>query len=94
MDGAAHPCTGPTGCHACEVEIDPETGVVEMQRYCVVEDVGAVLNPMLLRGQLQGGIVQGFGQIVLKRFVPAVRPGSAEPGPRWMLRADRRRLAR
>ena len=61
--------TFPTGCHACEVEIDPETGVVEMQRYCVVEDVGTVLNPMLLRGQLQGGIVQGFGQIVLERFV-------------------------
>ena len=61
--------TFPTGCHTCEVEIDPETGVVEMQRYCVVEDVGTVLNPMLLRGQLQGGIVQGFGQIVLERFV-------------------------
>ena len=61
--------TFPTGCHACEVEIDPETGVVAMQRYCVVEDVGTVLNPMLLRGQLQGGIVQGFGQIVLERFV-------------------------
>ena len=61
--------TFPTGCHTCEVEIDPETGVIEMQRYCVVEDVGTVLNPMLLRGQLQGGIVQGFGQIVLERFV-------------------------
>ena len=61
--------TFPTGCHVCEVEIDPETGVVEMQRYCVVEDVGTVLNPMLLRGQLQGGIVQGFGQIVIERFV-------------------------
>ena len=61
--------TFPTGCHACEVEIDPATGVVEMQRYCVVEDVGTVLNPMILRGQLQGGIVQGFGQIVLERFV-------------------------
>ena len=61
--------TFPTGCHTCEVEIDPETGGVEMQRYCVVEDVGTVLNPMLLRGQLQGGIVQGFGQIVLERFV-------------------------
>ena len=61
--------TFPTGCHVCEVDIDPETGVVEMQRYCVVEDVGTVLNPLLLRGQLQGGIVQGFGQIVLERFV-------------------------
>ena len=61
--------TFPTGCHACEVEIDPETGVVEMKRYRVVEDVGTALNPMLVRGQLQGGIVQGFGQIVLERFV-------------------------
>ena len=61
--------TFPTGCHTCEVEIDRETGVVEVRRYCVVEDVGTVLNPMLLRGQLQGGVVQGFGQIVLERFV-------------------------
>ena len=61
--------TFPTGCHVCEVEIDPETGVAEIQRYCVVADVGTVLNPMLLLGQLQGGIVQGVGQIMLERFV-------------------------
>ena len=61
--------TFPNGCHICEIEIDPETGALEMQRYCVVEDVGTVMNPMLLRGQLQGGIVQGFGQIVLEQVV-------------------------
>ena len=61
--------TFPNGCHICEIEIDPETGGLEMQRYCVVEDVGTVMNPMLLRGQLQGGVVQGFGQIVLEQVV-------------------------
>lgn len=56
--------TFPNGCHLCEVEVDPETGAVEVQSYHVVEDVGTVLNPRVLRAQLQGGIVQGFGQIM------------------------------
>ena len=56
--------TFPNGCHLCEVEVDPETGAVEIQSYHVVEDVGTVLNPRVLRAQLQGGIVQGFGQIM------------------------------
>jgi carbon-monoxide dehydrogenase large subunit len=54
--------TFPNGCHVCEVEIDPETGVTEMIGYWVVDDVGRVLNPMLVKGQLHGGIVQGIGQ--------------------------------
>ena len=58
--------TFPNGCHLCEVEVDPETGAVEMKSYHVVEDVGTVLNPRILRAQLQGGIVQGFGQIMLE----------------------------
>src|SRR5262249_26584392 len=49
----------PNGVHICELEIDPETGTVEMQRYSVVDDVGTVLNPLLLEGQIQGGIAQG-----------------------------------
>ena len=61
--------TFPNGCHVCEVEVDPETGAVEVQSYHVVEDVGTVLNPRLLRAQLQGGIVQGFGQIMQERVV-------------------------
>jgi aerobic carbon-monoxide dehydrogenase large subunit len=54
----------PNGCHVCEVEIDIDTGQVELSRYCVVDDVGFVLNPMLLEGQIIGGISQGVGQIL------------------------------
>lgn len=54
--------TFPNGCHICEVEVDPETGVVEIQRYTVEDDVGKVINPLLLEGQIVGGIAQGLGQ--------------------------------
>jgi carbon-monoxide dehydrogenase large subunit len=56
----------PNGCHVCEVEIDPETGVTEIVRYSVVDDVGTVLNPLLLHGQILGGIAQGAGQILME----------------------------
>jgi aerobic carbon-monoxide dehydrogenase large subunit len=56
----------PNGCHICEVEIDPETGVVTVERYSVVDDVGTVLNPLLLHGQIHGGVVMGIGQILLE----------------------------
>ena len=52
----------PTGCHICEVEIDPETGKSEVLRYSVVDDVGTVINPLTLAGQIHGGIGQGVGQ--------------------------------
>lgn len=52
----------PCGCHVAEVEIDEETGVVSVVRYALVSDFGTVINPMLLEGQLHGGIVQGIGQ--------------------------------
>jgi carbon-monoxide dehydrogenase large subunit len=58
----------PNGCHVCEVEIDPETGVSEIVRYNVVDDVGTVLNPMLLHGQIVGGIAQGAGQILMENI--------------------------
>jgi aerobic carbon-monoxide dehydrogenase large subunit len=54
--------TYPNGCHVCEVEIDPETGAAWISRYVVVDDVGRVINPLLLKGQLHGGIAQGAGQ--------------------------------
>ncbi|MDD9914619.1 MAG: molybdopterin-dependent oxidoreductase, partial [Rhodospirillaceae bacterium] len=54
----------PNGCHVAEVEIDPETGTLDIARYVAVDDVGTVLNPLLLDGQLHGGIVQGVGQIL------------------------------
>src|SRR5215469_12343487 len=58
----------PNGCHVCEVEIDPETGVTEIVRYNVVDDVGTVLNPLLLHGQVVGGIAQGAGQILMENI--------------------------
>ena len=61
--------TFPNGCHASEVEIDPETGKIEFLRYVVVKDVGTVMNPRLLRGQLQGGIIQGIGQFISEQMV-------------------------
>nr|MBC8241685.1 molybdopterin-dependent oxidoreductase [Alphaproteobacteria bacterium] len=56
--------TFPNACHVAEVEIDPETGVIRILRYVAVDDVGTVMNPALLKGQLHGGIVQGAGQIL------------------------------
>ena len=56
----------PNGAHVCELEIDPETGKVELQRYTVVDDVGVVLNPLLLEGQIRGGVAQGAGQILME----------------------------
>ncbi len=61
--------TFPNGCHVCEVEIEPETGHVEIVRYLVVDDFGNVVNPLLLRGQVQGGVAQGVGQAMLERTV-------------------------
>ncbi|HVB17716.1 MAG TPA: molybdopterin cofactor-binding domain-containing protein, partial [Stellaceae bacterium] len=59
----------PYGCHVCEVEIDPETGVLEIVRYSAVDDVGRAVNPMIVHGQVHGGIVQGVGQAVGEQIV-------------------------
>ena len=56
----------PNGCHVCELEIDKDTGAVDIVRYSVVDDVGTVINPLLLHGQIHGGIAQGTGQILLE----------------------------
>jgi carbon-monoxide dehydrogenase large subunit len=61
--------TFPNGCHVCEVEIEPETGHVDIVRYLVVDDFGTVVNPLLLKGQVQGGVAQGVGQAMLERTV-------------------------
>ncbi len=61
--------TFPNGTHVCEVEIDPETGETHVLAYTVVDDFGATVNPMLLAGQIQGGVVQGVGQALLERTV-------------------------
>lgn len=61
--------TFPNGCHVCEVEIDPETGIAKIARYAVVDDVGRVVNPLLLKGQIHGGIAQGAGQALCETMV-------------------------
>lgn len=61
--------TFPNGCHVCEVEIDPHTGSIEIVGYCVGEDVGTVVNPLLLKGQIHGGVVQGIGQALMEQIV-------------------------
>ncbi|MGE3150026.1 MAG: xanthine dehydrogenase family protein molybdopterin-binding subunit [Pseudorhodoplanes sp.] len=58
----------PNGCHVCEVEIDPETGVARIVAYCIVDDVGRVINPLLLKGQIHGGIAQGAGQALMEQI--------------------------
>jgi aerobic carbon-monoxide dehydrogenase large subunit len=57
-----NPPSHPNGSHVCEVEVDPETGEVTIDRYHVVDDLGRIINPMIVRGQIQGGVVQGIGQ--------------------------------
>jgi len=59
----------PNGCHVCEVEIDPDTGVVEVVKYSAVNDFGTVVNPLIVEGQLHGGVVQGIGQALMERTV-------------------------
>jgi aerobic carbon-monoxide dehydrogenase large subunit len=63
------PPSHPNGSHSCEVEVDPETGEVAVVRYHVVDDLGRVLNPMIVRGQIQGGVAQGIGQALLEHQV-------------------------
>lgn len=62
-------CNFPNGCHVAEVEIDPDTGRVEIARYAAVDDVGNVINPLLVHGQSHGGIMSGIGQALLEHAV-------------------------
>jgi len=61
--------TYPNGCHICEVEIDPDTGALDIVRYVVIDDVGTVVNPIGLKGQIHGGIAQGLGQALMEQVV-------------------------
>jgi len=58
--------TYPGGCHICEVEIDPDTGATEVVNFTAVDDIGRVINPMIVEGQVHGGIAQGIGQALLE----------------------------
>ncbi|MCW5730397.1 MAG: xanthine dehydrogenase family protein molybdopterin-binding subunit [Alphaproteobacteria bacterium] len=65
----AAPSAFPNGCHVAEVEIDPETGEVRVVRYSAVNDFGTLINPMLVEGQVHGGVAQGLGQALMERTV-------------------------
>ena len=72
--------TFPNGCHICEVEIDPETGVIRLCGYWAVDDFGRVLNPMLVDGQMHGGIAQGLGQALQELAVYCQESGQLLSG--------------
>ncbi len=61
--------TYPNGCHVCEVEVDPDTGVIEVVKYVSVNDFGTVINPLIVEGQLHGGVIQGIGQALMEMTV-------------------------
>ncbi len=61
--------TYPAGCHVCEVEADPETGTVEIVNFTAIDDIGRVINPMIVAGQVHGGVAQGIGQALLESCV-------------------------
>ncbi|MGE4220827.1 MAG: xanthine dehydrogenase family protein molybdopterin-binding subunit [Alphaproteobacteria bacterium] len=67
--GDGPPFAYPNGCHVCEVEVDPETGVTKVVRYTMVNDFGTVINPLLVEGQAHGGVAQGIGQALMERVV-------------------------
>jgi len=69
--------TWPNGCHVCEVEIDPDTGAVAVDRYWSMNDVGRVVNPLIVKGQLEGGAAQGIGQALCEQVV--YDPESGQP---------------
>jgi carbon-monoxide dehydrogenase large subunit len=75
LDGRSRYTTGapaptfPNGCHIAEIELDPETGTVTVTRYSLVDDFGNLVNPMLVEGQIHGGVAQGLGQVLLENIV-------------------------
>ena len=72
--------TFPNGCHCVEIEIDPETGSLIIIKYTVVDDFGTVLNPLLLKGQIHGGLAQGIGQILMEEIIYDTETGQLLSG--------------
>src|SRR5690348_2267667 len=70
----------PYGCHVCEVEIDPDTGTLEIVRHCAIDDVGRAVNPMIIHGQTHGGIAQGVGQALLEHCFYDAKSGQPLAG--------------
>jgi carbon-monoxide dehydrogenase large subunit len=77
QDNEMHDPVFPNGCAICEVEVDPDTGLVEITRYAAVDDVGRCINPMIVHGQTHGGIAQGVGQAMWEQCY--VDPKSGQP---------------
>ncbi len=73
----------PNGCHVAEVDVDPQTGAWRLAAYTMVHDFGTVINPLLLEGQLQGGVAQGFGQAAMEQVVHDPQSGQLLTGS-WM----------
>lgn len=81
----------PNGCHICEVEIDPETGAVDLVRYAAIDDVGRAINPLIVHGQTHGAVVQGLGQAMIEVCVLDPKTGQPLSGSLMdygLLRAD------
>jgi aerobic carbon-monoxide dehydrogenase large subunit len=76
-DNEMHDPVFPNGCAVCEVEVDPETGQVDLTRYSVVDDVGRVINRLIVHGQTHGGAAQGIGEALWEECV--VDPASGQP---------------
>ena len=70
----------PTGAAVCELEVDPQTGAIEINRYVTVDDVGQPINPLILHGQVHGGIVQGVGQALVEGVMYAPQSGQMLTG--------------
>ena len=66
LDHGGVPSAFPNGCHVCEVEVDPETGRIKVDRYAMVNDFGVLVNPLMVEGQSHGGVVQGLGQALME----------------------------
>jgi carbon-monoxide dehydrogenase large subunit len=66
LDHGGVPSAFPNGCHVCEVEVDPETGWIKVDRYAMVNDFGVLVNPLMVEGQSHGGVVQGLGQALME----------------------------
>ena len=75
--------TFPGGCHVCEVEVDRDTGVTHVVNFVAVDDVGRVINPMIVEGQVQGGVAQGIGQALLENTRRTTNPASCSAAPSW-----------
>jgi carbon-monoxide dehydrogenase large subunit len=77
---STEPPNFPNGCHACEVEVDPKTGVTRVDTYTAIDDVGRILNPMICEGQVMGGIAQGIGQALMEKVVYEAESGQLLSG--------------